>query len=279
MTLPAFVFAAFVTSFLTGVLGAILGLGGGILLVPILTLAFGLDIRYAVGASVVAVIATSSGAALAYLRDRLTNVRIGMLLLLGATAGTLTGAMLSGWVEARWLYLLFGLLMFYTALAMYRSRHGELSLPGPDDALSRRLGLGGQYYDQALGRHVAYQPRRTLSGVAALFLAGILGGLLGIGGGAFNVLAMDQLMRLPLKVASATSNFLIGVAAAASAAVYLSRGQVEPSVAAPVALGVLAGAVLGARLMVRLQSRTIRLVFVPILLWVAAQMFWKGWGL
>lgn len=279
MALPTFVLSVFLVSLASGVVGAILGLGGGTLIVPILTLAFGLDIRYAAGASVVSVIATSSGAAIAYLRDSLTNVRIGMLLLVGATGGMLLGAIMAGWVDPRWLYLLFGLLMLYSALAMFRARRSELPEAVTGDALSQRLHLAGSYYDQVLRREVRYEAARTLLGTVFIFLAGIIGGLLGIGAGALGVLAMDQVMRIPLKVASATSNFMIGVSAVASAVVYYSRGQVDPAVVAPVALGVLAGALIGTRLMVRLPSKSIRLIFIPILLWIAGQMIWKGWSL
>lgn len=258
-------------------MGALLGLGGGIIVVPALTLLFGVSIQQAIGASAVSVIATSSGAAVAYLRDRLTNVRIGMLLEVGTTTGALTGAFVAGLIRPRVLYFLFGALLLYNAYLTFRARKQELPEGVVPDRLAERLQLGGAYHDQALDRTVTYCPTRTLPGLAVMYVSGMVAGLLGIGAGAFKVLAMDQIMRLPLKVSTATSNFMIGVTAAASAAVYFARGQVSPAVAAPVALGVLAGAWAGTRVMNRLRSRTLRLLFTPVIGWIALQMLWKGW--
>lgn len=276
MTLGLFTLLTFGYSFVAGLVGSLVGIGGGMIMVPVLTLVFGLSIHQAVGASAVSVIATSSGAAVAYLRDRLTNVRIGVLLEVGTTAGALSGALLAGAVNPRYLYLIFGVVVLYSAVNMYKARRQELPQGVRPDALSRFFRLEGQYFDRALGRYVSYQAGNTLGGLIIMYGAGVLSGLLGIGSGAFKVLAMDQVMKLPIKVSSATSNFMIGVTAAASAAVYFARGQVTPVVAAPVALGVLLGAGLGTRLMVRLRGRTIRGIFVPILLFLALQMLWKG---
>ncbi|MCG0238149.1 MAG: sulfite exporter TauE/SafE family protein [Firmicutes bacterium] len=277
MTLSGIALSLFSISVVAGLLGALLGIGGGLIVIPALTLLYDLDIRLAIGASAVSIIATSSGAAVAYLRDRLTDVRIAVLLEVGTTAGALTGALLAGVVSPRYLYLAFGAVLLYSALAMYRSRRQELPGEVRPDALSRWLRLEGEYYDPALGRTVSYRAGRALPGLFIMYGAGIVAGLLGIGSGIFKVLAMDQVMKLPIKVSTATSNFMIGVTAAATAAVYLARGQIAPGVAAPVALGVLTGATLGTRLMVRLRGRTLRALFIPILLVTALQMFWRGW--
>lgn len=266
----------FSISILAGIVGSMLGLGGGIIIVPALTLLFGYEIRTAVAASAVAVIATSTGAAVAYLRDRITNTRIAMLLEVGTTAGALSGALVAAIVSPQLIFLLFAALMGYSAWSMFRARKAELPQGVVPDRLSERLRLKGSYYDQALGKTVHYESTGTLPGILLMYLSGALAGLLGIGGGAFKVLAMDQVMRLPIKVSTATSNFMIGVTAAASASVYFVRGDVEPIVAAPVALGVLAGAMLGARLMVKLKGTTIRLLFIPVLLYIALQMGYKG---
>lgn len=276
MTPVLSILAIFAVAVLAGLVGSLLGLGGGIIIVPALTLLFGYDIRTAVAASAVAVIATSTGAAVAYLRDRITNTRIAMLLEVGTTAGALSGALIAGLVAPQYLFLLFGLLMFYSAYSMFRARKTELPEGVVPDRLSERLRLRGSYYDQALGRTVRYEATGTLTGLGLMYLSGSLAGLLGIGGGAFKVLAMDQVMKLPIKVSTATSNFMIGVTAAASASVYFVRGDVDPMVAGPVALGVLAGAMFGARWMVKLKGSTIRRLFIPVLIYIAAQMTWKG---
>lgn len=272
-------FTIFTVAILAGIVGSLLGLGGGIIIVPALTLMFSYDIRTAVAASAVAVIATSTGAAVAYLRDRITNTRIAMFLEVGTTAGALSGALIAGLVPARFIFLLFAFLMAYSAYSMFRARNTELPVGVVPDRFSERLRLKGAYYDQTLGRTVAYQATGTLPGLGLMYLSGALAGLLGIGGGAFKVLAMDQIMRLPIKVSTATSNFMIGVTAAAGASVYFVRGDVQPLVAGPVALGVLAGAMIGARLMVKLKGSTLRLLFIPLLVYIALQMGWKGIGL
>jgi uncharacterized membrane protein YfcA len=276
----AFVIAVAALGVGAGVLGALFGLGGGIFLIPALTLLFHVNIRYAIGASLIAVIATSSGTGAAYVRDRLTNIRIGTVIQVATVMGALLGAYLAGLLPARWLYIVFGSLLLYSALAMTQAvmlRLGvELPDPGPPDGLATRFGMAGAYHDAASGELVMYAARRVASGTAVMFAAGIVSGLLGIGSGAFNVLAMDVLMRLPLKVSTATSNFIIGVTAAASAGVYFARGDIHPLLAAPVALGILIGAGIGTRLMLRLRSRTLRLLFIPVLLYVSVAMILRG---
>ena len=263
-------------SIIAGAFGSLLGLGGGIIIIPTLTLLFQIDIRYAIGASIVSVIATSSGAAAAYVRERMTNLRVAMVLELATTSGALTGAYLAGHLSGRSLYLIFGLLMGYSALMMFRKRAetpGDITISAP---WADYLRLHSSYYDEALGKHVVYRVARTRVGLGLMYGAGVVSGLLGIGSGALKVPAMDLAMRLPIKVSTATSNFMIGVTAAASAGVYFVRGDIDPFVTAPVATGVLIGAIIGSRLLGRLQSSTVRLVFVVVLLWVSVQMLLKG---
>jgi uncharacterized membrane protein YfcA len=278
MTPVEFDFLVFAISVFAGLLGALLGLGGGIIVVPALTLLFHIDIKYAIGASIVSVIATSSGAAAAYVRDRLANLRVAMVLELATTTGALSGAYLAGRLDSRWLYVIFGLVMGYSSIVMYR-KGGENGL---DHLNTKRapwadfLRLHSSYYDKALGREIAYRVVSTRIGLGWMYLAGAISGLLGIGSGVLKVSAMDLAMRMPIKVSTATSNLMIGVTAAASAGVYFMRGDIDPFIAGPVAVGVLVGAMLGATLLPKLQSSTIRLVFVVVILWVSAQMLYRG---
>jgi uncharacterized membrane protein YfcA len=260
-----------------GFLGSLLGLGGGIIIVPFLTLVMGVDIHYAIGASIVSVIATSSGAAAAYLRDHITNIRIGMFLEIATTTGAMTGALLAGVLGGPLLFLLFAVLLGYSALSMLRrpTRTAGTSAV-PHDRIADSLGLSGSYYDAALGRTVGYRASGGLVGLFLMYIAGAVSGLLGIGSGVLKVPAMDIAMYLPMKVSTATSNFMIGVTAAASAGVYFSRGQMNPFIAAPVALGVLFGATLGTRVMAKTKSTSLRRIFVVVLLVVATEMLIRG---
>jgi uncharacterized protein len=273
-----FTVVVFVVSLGAGLMGSLLGLGGGLILVPVLTLVLGVDIRYAVGASIVSVIATSSGAAAAYVRERLTNLRVAMFLELATTAGALTGASLAGLINGRWLYIVFGAVMAYSALAMLRKLRGGSCAAGepPADALADRLGLHGSYWDEELGREVPYRVTRPLTGLGLMYGAGTVSGLLGIGSGALKVPAMDLAMGLPLKVSTATSNFMIGVTAAASAGVYFARGDIDPFIAGPVCAGVVLGAFAGSRYLTKVKAQWLRALFVAVLLGVAFQMLRKG---
>ncbi len=277
MTLGADI-GIFAISLLAGVVGALAGVGGGILVVPALTMLFGVDIRLAIGASIVSVIATSSGAAAAYVRDGITDMRVGMFLELATTTGAVAGALLAASVAPAALFVLLGLVLLFSA-AQQALRLGE-ELPPVAEAtsLAARMRLVGAYPDARLGRDVPYAAQRVPLGFAMMVGAGVVSGLLGIGSGALKVLAMDGAMRLPMKVSSATSNFMIGVTAAASAGIYLGRGDVDPTLAAPVALGVLAGATAGARVLPRLSNRAVRLVFLPVLLAVGIQTLLRGFG-
>lgn len=276
MTPLQFVLLVFAVSVIAGMLGSLLGLGGGIIVIPALTLLFKIDIRYAVGASIVSVIATSSGAAAAYVREHMPNIRVAMFLELATTSGALTGAYLAGIIGGRALYVIFGVVLAYSAMAMFRKRHQDLSQQVAPDRWADSLRLHGAYYDEAASEQVCYQVTGTRVGLLLMYVAGIVSGLLGIGSGALKVPAMDLSMHLPIKVSSATSNFMIGVTAAASAGAYFMRGDINPIVAAPVAAGVLLGATVGSRLLGRLRSATVRVAFVAVLLWISLQMLYKG---
>lgn len=269
-------FEIFLFAIFAGFLGSLLGLGGGIIITPVLTLLFGFDIKYAIGASIVSVIATSSGAAIAYLKDKVTNVRIGMFLEIGTTLGAITGAYLSGIIHPKFLYIIFGLLLLYSAAMMLKKSKDELPQHVKMHPLAEKLALNGEYYDKVLGQQVAYNVDGVYGGLGMMYVAGVISGLLGIGSGSFKVMAMDLVMKLPLKVSSATSNFMIGVTAAASAGVYFLRGDIDPKIAAPVAIGVLFGAMIGTRFMQNLKSKTLRLIFVPVLAIVSVEMIFKG---
>ncbi len=277
MTPLEFGLVVLAVSVVAGMLGSLLGLGGGIIVIPVLTLFLHIDIRFAIGASIVSVIATSSGAAATYVREHMTNMRVAMMLEIGTTLGALTGAYIAGRIEARWLYVIFGLIMGYSSVMMFRKRHQHL-VPATVRASpwADRLRLHSSYYDEAAGVVISYRVARARLGLALMYVAGVVSGLLGIGSGALKVPAMDLAMGLPIKVSTATSNFMIGVTAAASAGVYFMRGDIDPVIAAPVATGVLVGATVGSRLLGKLKSSTIRMVFVIVLLWISAQMLVRG---
>jgi uncharacterized membrane protein YfcA len=266
----------FLIAITAGITGSILGLGGGIIIVPALTLLFGVPMRTAVAASTVSIIATSTGAAVAYLHDRLSNVRVAMWLEMGTATGALTGALVAGHLNQRLLFILFGLLLGYSGYNMFKARKTELPSGVQPDRISQRLGLSGSYHDMALGGRVDYQVTRSIPGLIIMYFSGAAAGLLGIGAGIFKVPAMDQVMRMPLKVSTATSNFMIGVTAASGAVVYFARGDVKPLIAGPVVLGVLLGALVGARLMVRMKATTIRKLFIPLIAYTAIMMIYKG---
>ncbi len=278
MTLGAEV-GMFAISIAAGLIGALAGVGGGILIVPALTLLFGVDIRLAVGASIVSVIATSSGAAAAYVRDRMTDMRVGMFLELATTSGAVCGALLAAVVAPSLLYVLLGIVLLFSAVQQALRLGEELPPATGSSPLATRLRLSGEYPDSRLGRDVPYVAIRIPLGFVLMAGAGLVSGLLGIGSGVLKVLAMDGAMRLPMKVSSATSNFMIGVTAAASAGIYLGRGDVDVTIAGPVALGVLAGAMVGARILPRLSNRNVRLVFLPVLVVIGLQTLARGLGI
>jgi uncharacterized protein len=260
-------------AFLAGFLGALTGLGGGVVIVPMLVLLFGVDLRYAIGASLVSVIATSSGAAAAYVKEGYSNVRVGMLLEIATTVGALAGAYLAVIVAPNAIAVVFGVVLLISAYLSSRQR-AEQTIADKPDPLAVRLRLDGSYPTPEGLK--TYHVHRVPVGFVLMFGAGVLSGLLGIGSGALKVLALDQAMRLPFKVSTTTSNFMIGVTAAASAGVYLSRGYVNPGLALPVMLGVLLGSLLGAKVLAHARVKTLRIVFALVITALAIEMIYKG---
>ena len=273
MTILIFTAAVACVSLAAGLLGALTGLGGGVVLVPLLTILFHVDIRYAIGASLVSVIATSSGAAAAYVKEGISNIRIGMFLEIATTLGALLGAFLATWMPTRAIALIFGIVLLYSAY-LSRKPRPEAQRNLPPNELATRLRLNGSFPD--LEGQRTYNVQNVPTGFGLMFGAGTLSGLLGIGSGAVKVLAMDQAMRIPFKVSTTTSNFMIGVTAAASAGVYLSRGYIDPGLAMPVMLGVLAGSLVGTRILVKAETKSLRLVFSIVILVLGVQMLYQG---
>jgi uncharacterized protein len=274
MTILTFTIVVWAISALAGFLGALTGLGGGVIVVPALTLALGVDLKYAIGASLVSVIATSSGAAAAYVREGYSNIRIGMFLEIATTIGAVIGAGLAAHISTHAIAIIFGIVLLQSAWQSVFGAAQEHPHSLDCDKWGARLRLGGDY--PLNGKLQKYGVCNVPAGLSMMFGAGALSGLLGIGSGAVKVIAMDRTMRIPFKVSSTTSNFMIGVTAAASAGVYFVRGEIAPLIAAPVAAGVLIGATAGSRLLPRLRNRSVRIAFVVVLLYVSAQMLYNG---
>jgi uncharacterized membrane protein YfcA len=276
MSILVFTGVVAIVSFVAGLLGSLTGLGGGVVLVPLLTILFHVDIRYAIGASLVSVIATSSGAAASYVKEGFSNIRIAMFLEIATTLGALCGAFLATWIPTNVLAIVFGFMLLYSAFLSRKTRT-EAQRNLPPDPLATRLRLNGSFPD--LGRKRHYNVQRVPAGFSLMYGAGALSGMLGVGSGAVKVLAMDQAMAIPFKVSTTTSNFMIGVTAAASAGVYLGRGYVDPGLSMPVMLGVLAGSLLGSRILVKAETKVLRQVFSVVILVLGIQMLYKGlWG-
>jgi len=276
MTILVFTALVATVSFVAGLLGALTGLGGGVVLVPLLTVLFHVDIRYAIGASLVSVIATSSGAAAAYVKEGFSNIRIGMFLEIATTLGALLGAFIATGIPTRAIAAIFGFVLLYSAYLSRRPRPEALKNL-PPDPLATKLRLNGSFPEH--GGQRQYNVQNVPTGFSLMFGAGALSGMLGIGSGAVKVLAMDQAMRIPFKVSTTTSNFMIGVTAAASAGVYLGRGYVDPGLSMPVMLGVLTGSLLGSHVLVKAETKSLRLVFSILILALGVEMLYKGlWG-
>jgi uncharacterized membrane protein YfcA len=273
MSLALFALLVALGSFGAGLLGSLTGLGGGIVVVPMLTILFHVNLRYAIGASLVSVIATSSGAAAAYVREGYTNVRIGIFLEVAMTIGALVGAAIAGVLSTSVLAILFGIVLLYSAWRSMQTRE-EHAVATSSHPWAETLRLNGAY--PVAGTMQSYGVQRVPAGFSLMFVAGVLSALLGIGSGVVKVLAMDRAMELPFKVSTTTSNFMIGVTAAASAGVYLHRGYIEPSIAFPVMLGVLAGALLGARTLAVARTNALRRLFTMVVVVLAAEMLYKG---
>jgi uncharacterized membrane protein YfcA len=269
MTALTFSLILLLSSLAAGLLGALSGLGGGVVIVPVLTVIFHVDIHYAIGASLVSVIATSSGAAAAYVREGFSNIRIGMFLEIATTLGALFGAWLTTRVPTHSIGFIFGIVLLYSAYASLKKRHEEISQT--PDPLALRLKLKGSF-PTAPGVQQEYIAQRIPAGFGLMTIAGTLSGLLGIGSGAVKVIAMDQAMRLPFKVSTTTSNFMIGVTAAASAGLYLRAGYLAPALVMPVMLGVLLGSLIGSRLLVKAEVRTLKIVFALVIVALGVEM-------
>jgi uncharacterized protein len=260
-------------SIAAGFLGALTGLGGGIVVIPMLTLLLGVDIRYAAGAALISVIATSSGAASAYVREGYSNLRVGMFLEVATTLGAVVGATLAARVSGSSIAVIFGAVLLVSAYLSLRRRH-EPSGDDPPDPLATWLRMDATYPTPAGPK--AYHVRGVPAASGLMFVAGTLSGLLGIGSGAVKVLALDWAMQLPFKVSTTTSNFMIGVTAAASAGVYLNRGYIDPGLAMPVMLGVLVGSLSGARVLAKVESTALRLVFAVVIVILGVEMIYNG---
>ncbi len=274
MNVLEFSLIVFTCSIAAGFLGSLTGLGGGFLVTPVLTLLFGVDIRYAIGASLISVIATSSGAAAAYVKEGFTNLRVGMLLEIATSLGAVVGASLVSVLPGRAIAVVFGLVLMQSAWISSR-RHADPDTSNmPPDRLAARLQLDSTY-PTAQGLR-GYRVSNVPAGFGLMWIAGLLSGLLGIGSGAVKVLAMDQAMHIPFKVSTATSNFMIGVTAAASAGIYFRAGYVDPELAMPVMLGVALGALMGARLLFRTPTARLRLLFGAIVALVGLEMIYHG---
>ena len=263
-----------------GTMGAILGIGGGMIITPIITLGMGLPIKYAIGASIIAVIATSSGSTIAFLKDDVLNLRVAMFLELATSIGAIVGALLTGAFNPAILYFLFGCLLLFASWNMVRKlRSGkEVLHRATPDKLAEKLKLNNSYYDKNLHEQVEYEVENVPGGMTIMFGAGLASGLLGIGSGAFKVMALDNVMKMPLKPSSATSNLMMGVTAAASATIYFFNGSIRPDIAVPLSLGIIVGAALGSRIMQHMPSRWLRIIFVPILAYLGLQMAFKAFG-
>jgi uncharacterized protein len=269
----------FSVSIIASALGGILGMASGIFIVPILTVLCHVDLRTAIGASIVSVIACSCGSAAAFLKERLTNVRLAIVLETATTAGALTSVFLAGRIPNPFLFFMFGTILLLSAWQMVAKRNDPVSLrAGTLEQGSRVRELDSSYPDRELGQDIVYRVEHMPIGLVLMYVAGLVSALLGIGSGVLKVPAMDTALRLPIKVSSATSNFMICVTAAASAGAYFMRGEIVAAITGPVALGSVVGAILGARLLVSISNQRIRLLFAAVLIAVAAQMFFAGFG-
>ena len=273
MTILLFTIIVLVGAFCAGLLGSLTGLGGGVVIIPLLTLVLGVDIHYAIGASIVSVIATSSGSAAAYVKEGITNIRIGMFLEIATTISAVLGAVITVYLNPSFIAVVFGMILLFSTVMMLRKKvdHSDNDTSGK---LATYLKLNGSY-PTAEGPK-SYAVHNVMGGFVMMFFAGIISGLLGIGSGALKVLAMDNIMRIPFKVSTTTSNFMMGVTAAASAVVYLHRGQIDPGIAMPVTLGVLMGATVGAKILIRTKTDKLKIVFAVVVTFLALQMIYNG---
>jgi uncharacterized membrane protein YfcA len=273
MSVLVFTIIVLFGAFLAGLLGSLTGLGGGVIIIPLLTLVLGVDIHYAIGASIISVIATSSGSAAAYVKEGITNIRIGMFLEIATTISAIFGAIITIYINPSYIAVMFGLILLFSAVMMLRKKveHADNDDSG---ALGRFFKLNGSYPTPE--GTVSYAVHNVVGGFVMMFFAGIVSGLLGIGSGALKVLAMDNIMRMPFKVSTTTSNFMMGVTAAASAVVYLHRGQIDPGIVMPVCVGVLTGATVGSKILVKTKPEKLKVLFAVVVAFLAFQMIYNG---
>lgn len=274
MTVLVFTLIMLAASFLAGFIGALTGLGGGVILIPLLTLVFKVDIHYAIGTSLVAVIATSSGAAAAYVKEGITNIRLGMFMEIATTAGALMGTTIIIYMPTNAIAIIFGTVLIFSAFMTIRKRNFEHIETEERSKLAKQLRLNSTYPSN--GATINYKVRHIPVGFLMMLGAGILSSLLGIGSGAFKVLALDNIMRIPFKVSTTTSNFMIGVTAAASTILYFHRGYIDPVLTFPIVIGVFAGAMIGARVLIGSGIKVLRIVFSIVITIVAIEMIYKG---
>jgi uncharacterized membrane protein YfcA len=272
MTILTFTIILVLSAFLAGLLGSLTGLGGGVVVIPVLTLCLHVDFHYAIGAALVASISTSSGSASAYVKEGITNIRLGMFLEIATTIGAVGGAIIALWMPTNFIAVIFGLVLMFTALMQQRRSTDHTNVVGSD--LAKRLKLYGTYPTKEGIK--SYQLTNVCGGFSIMLSAGVLSGLLGIGSGALKVLAMDSAMKVPFKVSTTTSNFMIGVTAVASAVVYIQRGYIDPGLAFPIMVGVLGGSLFGARLLKQLNVNILRKIFVFAIILVAINMIYNG---
>lgn len=274
MDISIFTLILFVGAICAGLLGSLTGLGGGVVIIPLLTLGFGVDMRYAVGSALVTSIATSSGAAAAYIREGITNTRIGMFLEIATTTGAVAGALVAMYLPTNIIALIFGGILIFSALMTVRKKNATLDPLAPGDKLANVLKLNGSYPTK--DGVVKYNVHGVAGGYSLMTLAGILSGILGIGSGALKVLAMDAVMKIPFKVSTTTSNFMVGVTAAASAVIYLQRGYIDPGLAMPIVPGVLIGAFFGSKVLMKVKVGTLRMIFSVLITLLALQMIYNA---
>lgn len=275
LSLEMFSLILFFGACFAGLIGSLTGLGGGVVVIPLLTLGFGVDMRYAIGAALVTSIATSSGAAAAYIKEGITNVRIGMFLEIATTTGAVAGAIVAMYLDKVYIAIIFACVLIFSSVRSISKKEENIDYSAPGDKLGVKLKLNGSYPTKE-GTVETYNVHNVVGGYSLMTLAGVLSGLLGIGSGALKVLAMDTAMRIPFKVSTTTSNFMVGVTAAASAVIYLQRGYIDPGLAMPIVVGVLVGAFFGSKILPKTNVRKLRILFSVVIFFLAISMVYNA---
>lgn len=276
LSLEIFSLILFFGACFAGLIGSLTGLGGGVVVIPLLTLGFGVDMRYAIGAALVTSIATSSGAAAAYIKEGITNVRIGMFLEIATTTGAVIGAIVAMYLDKLYIAIIFACVLIFSSVRSISKKEENVDYTLPGDKLGVKLKLNGSYPDNKTGVVQKYNVHNVVGGYSLMTLAGVLSGLLGIGSGALKVLAMDTAMKIPFKVSTTTSNFMVGVTAAASAVIYLQRGYIDPGLAMPIVVGVLVGAFFGSKILPKTNVRKLRILFSVVIFFLAISMIYNA---